>query len=292
MTPSQRDAVLAALPDAARASRYTNSVASLIVEHDGVLIDAAVSLGEPPEVWQRPLPHDDPDQLQRWLEMVERRRGQLAHDLSGPATGVMAALETVLEFEPIPESSRRLLTEARSGMLRLTRLLDDRSGLVNMRSNAVAAPLVSLVEHWCRNLVEAYDPDRERFRARVVASMDEARVDAALAQGALSVMFANAWKFRHGQTAELEVRADVVDGRLSLEVTNDGRSIDEDTCRRAGELGFSQRANGVGCGLFLLRWASRGPRPGVVIIGPSRDGTRAAMFLPPNTGTPPGPPLR
>ncbi|MEC7524977.1 MAG: ATP-binding protein [Myxococcota bacterium] len=288
MTPAERDAILGALPDGALAERYAGGVASLIVAHDGALVDGAVGLGPEPEVWRRPLPHSDPAQLQRWLEMIERRRGQLAHDLSGPATGVMAALETVLEFEPIPDSSRRLLTEARSGMLRLTRLLDDRSGLVNARSNAVAAPLVSLVEHWCQNLREAYDPDHERFQTRVVASLSEARVDATLAQGALSVMFANAWKFRKGQRAELEVRAEQLGGRLHLEVTDDGRGIDSDTCRQAGELGFSGRANGVGCGLFLLRWASRGPSPGVVIIAPSPNGgTRTAMFLPMNNITPP-----
>src|SRR5690606_38617074 len=105
-------------------------------------------------------------------------RGQLAHDASGPATGILAALETVLEYERIPESSRVLLDEARAGVLRLTAWLGDRSAALSGQPNVVAGSLRSLLTHTARALIDG--TNRDRIELEVDASDETVRLDATL----------------------------------------------------------------------------------------------------------------
>jgi signal transduction histidine kinase len=285
MEPSSeaREAILGALPDAVRAFPG-GGLASLVLERDGRVLDAAVRLRADgaPEVWLRPLPTADPAALETWMGLLERCRGQLAHELSGPATGVLAALETVLEYEPIPASSRELLADARAGMMRLNRLLDHRVGTFSGRPSLVEGPLDRLVEQWTALSCHRFDPRGERLAVEVRADPAAVRCDANLAQAALDVLLNNAWKFRRGQRVHARVEAERRDGALRLGVTDDGRGIDRDTLRRAGELGYSSRASGVGLGLFRLRWAARGAG-GALLIHPAEGGARVSLFVPANT---------
>lgn len=282
LTSAERETVRSALPEALRGPTHRGGIAGLMVEHEGRLLDAAVRLAPPFDAWARPLPSNDPAALRRWLTLIERRRGQLAHELSGPATGVLAAVETVIEYEPVPASSRQLLSDARAGMMRLTRLLDDRATVLATQSNAVAAPLGHLARRWAESVREKLDPLGERMALTVRADPREVRCDAVLGAGALEVLIGNAWRFREDQHVSVEVEAHADAQGLRWTVSDDGRGISDDTFERAGELGFSTRASGVGLGLFLVRWAAR-RHGGAVVLERRARGTRATVFIPTNT---------
>lgn len=278
--PREREAVLRALPPSVRSPRFEGGVASVIANVDGRVLDAGVVLRAEPEVYARPLPTDDPDALGFWLSLLERRRLQLAHDVSGPATGVLAAIETVLEYEPIPESTRAILRDARGGMVRMTHVLEDRGGQLSGPVNAVSGRLSQLMAHWAAATREMIDP-AELVELRVEAPDVEVRVDATACTGALLVLIGNAWKTRRGHTMKLDVEARVDGEWLEISVADEGRGMDEATLRRSGELGFTTRPSALGLGLFLLRWMLRESGGAVVLMRRDR-GAKASVFLPAN----------
>src|SRR5688572_33232812 len=98
----ERRAILGRLPEAVTAARFPQGVASLMLELPDRVVDAGIVLDDRIEdVFVRPLPAGGPASIDTWLGLLDRRRQQAAHDLSSPATGVIAALETVIEYEPI-----------------------------------------------------------------------------------------------------------------------------------------------------------------------------------------------
>ena len=80
------------------------------------------------------------------------------HGQGSPATGVLAALETVLEFEPVPESGREILVEARGGLIRFSQLLVQRDPLEPMPAAPVETLLRGQLERSCRAASERLDP--------------------------------------------------------------------------------------------------------------------------------------
>ncbi len=281
-TPAEARAILDALPRATFAPRFAGAVASVLLVHEGALLDGAVALVDVPEVWVRPLPQRDPAGLNVWLALLDRRRAQLAHDTSGQATGVLAAIETVLEYEPITEGTRALLEDARGGIFRATKILGDRMSILGNPANIVAGPLDASIERLARAAREGIDPQGSRLLIQVSASSEDARFDASVIEGALAVLLSNAWKFRRGQDVRAHIEAAVEDGALRLTVSDDGRGIDDAKLPVAGQLGFTTRASGVGIGLFVLRRALSSHR-GAVVLCRSSAGARANVLLPVNT---------
>jgi signal transduction histidine kinase len=211
------------------------------------------------------------------LSLLERRRAQVAHDASGPATGMLAAIETVLEYEPIPDSSRSLLEDSRVGLRRLTRLLTDRSDALAQPSNVVEGSLPTLLRRSALPSIEGLDL-QGRLHVEVRAPQGEARLDLALIEGVLATLLSNAWTCRRGQAATVEIEAAFESGVLWISVTDDGRGLDCDTLLRAGALGFAHRPNGVGIGLFQLRRALE-RRGGALVIQSLPRGARASVLF-------------
>lgn len=228
-----------------------------------------------------PLPETHAAKLAGWLRLLARRRGQLAHDLSSPATGVLAALETVLEYEPVPDSSRSLLVEAHRGMLQLTRMLDADDGLLTAEVNAVDGPLEKLVRDAVARISSTLDPDGARLTVHVTAPSDVVRVDRSRLSGVLWTLLRNAWSLRRGARAEAEVVAGLIDGGIRVAVTDRGRGLEAEALERAGELGFTTRPSGIGLGLFTLRFSLRDR--GAVRLTRLDPGCRAEVFLRSNT---------
>lgn len=278
-TSEEETAIRAALP---RLGEHLHgAVASVLLDHRDRALDAAVVLDGTREMFIRPLPRCDRAGLDLWVTLLERRRAQLKHDVSSPATGVLAALETVLVYEPIADSSRSLLEEARAGFLRMTGMIVDRSAQLGGPANMVAGTLEGLVRNLSATVAASLDPQAERLALEVRAAPVEVRLDAGLVEGALGVLMENAWRHRQGQTVGIRVEATVEEGLLALQVSDDGRGLDPSTLRRAGELGFTTRPNGVGLGLFLLRRAVSA-RAGVVLLQRLPRGAQTTVLLPLN----------
>jgi signal transduction histidine kinase len=277
---SEARAIRSALPEIALGPRF-RGVASVLTEADGLVLDGvAISTGGSPTFWVRPLPERDRAALDAWLALLERRRNQLVHDLSGPATGVLAALETVAEYEAISENARTLLKDARGAMLRLTRILGDRaSSAFALGHSEIEGPIAQITARLARPLVDTLDAGADRFSLEVRGSDGEVRLDAGLLDGALSVLLSNAWKFRRGQAARAVVEC-AIEGELAIvSVRDEGRGLDAQTLERAGELGFSARLNGAGLGLFVLR-AALSRQGGALILEQAEPGLRATALLP------------
>jgi signal transduction histidine kinase len=266
-------AITRALPPLVGVER---GVASVLIERAGVLLDGAVVLEAPDDVFVRPIPCSRSAELEAWLALLERQRNQVAHDLGGQATAVLAALETILEYEPIPPSTRPILDDARAGMLRLASLL--RSAPQPDEPEVVDARLADLVTSVARALTGSLDPRLERIQLDVVADDSTVRADRTLVEAVLRTLLRNAWSFRKSAKASVTIDARHRDGVLALSVSDDGRGMAPATLRRAGELGYTTRASGIGLGLFQLRRiASR--RRGALVLSSLRDGSRVTVLL-------------
>jgi signal transduction histidine kinase len=261
------DEARAALPPPAL-ELPAGTIVSAMIDADN---DLALAIGEESIIHRPSMPLAD-----LWLSLLDRRRSQLSHDLSGPATGVLAALETVLEYEPIPDNARALLGDGKQGMLRLTRLLDDRTALAMHVQNVVLGPLSRLLAQTIEPLRAMFDPEADRLSITLEAPSREVRVDNSLLGAALGALVSNAWKFRRGREAHVIVRATLSDEWLCVSVADDGRGMDEPTLRRAGEIGFTSRPSGAGLGLYTVRRALLGN--GAVALRAER-GTVASVFL-------------
>ncbi len=286
-TETERTRILAALPPAVHGSAYGGAVASVLLDGGEALLDGAVALDDPRTVWARELVPADAAGVDACLGLLERRRAQLAHDASGPAMGVLAALETVLEYEPITDGTRALLEESRHGLLRLTKRLADRSDALSQRPNIVAGSLEGLLARHAKPTVDALGHEG-RLRVELRAGPEEVRIDAALLEGALATLLSNAWGARRGHEATVEVEGAVEGDLLRISVRDDGGGFDHDTALRVGALGFATRANGVGLGLFQLRRAL-GRRNGVFLIQRLSPGACATVLMPASTGASPRP---
>ena len=271
-------AFLEAIPALALARRA--GVVSAMITRDGRLIDGWVRTGDPPTVHLRDTPERDPARLALWMNLLARRHGALAHDLSGPSTGVLAAIETVLEYEPITESGRALLLEARGGMLRLSRLLQARP-LFESTGDAGAAPLGHL-ERWCQSSIESFDPGHGHLTLVCRAEDETVRLDASEAEGILRLLLSNAWRSRMGQRVRVAVTGRASGGWVELEVDDEGKGLaDDEALERAGEWGFSSRHDGAGLSLFWVRWVLRDR--GAVLIQRKNQGATVSVFLRPNS---------
>lgn len=274
---AERTRILAALPAAVHEPRHRGAVASVLLEEEGALLDGAVALDDAPEAWVRRLVPGDGEGLDACLALLERRRAKIVHDASGPAMGMLAALETVLEYEPITDATRALLEDTRRGLLRMTKRLADRSEALSQQPNIVAGSLDGLLARLARPTLEALG--QEGLHVELRASREEARVDAALVEGALATLLSNAWSARRGQEVAVEVEGAIEGELLRVTVRDDGVGIDRETALCAGALGFAGRANGAGIGLFHLRRALA-RRKGVFLIQTLRPGACATVLVP------------
>lgn len=251
---------------------------SMVADGDTIL-DGRIHVGadRAPEIAVTHLTREDVERLEFWVGVMLRRRAELVHDLSGPTTGVLAAIETVLEYDPIPESSRSLLQEGRGGILRVTQLLDDRRELLASQANVREGALRTFVQSGIAIFRDTFDPLGERIDARIEVIDEVIRVDASRLERALAVLLINAWRFRLGQRMTVHIRASVHGRWIRVEVEDHGVGIYSDTdLLRAGELGFSGRG-GAGLGLFSLRWALRGR--GGIVLRRREPGLAATFFL-------------
>ncbi len=275
-TRRERARILEAIPDAAWDPRYAGGAASVLLDDGRTVLDGVARLDDTRKAWVRPLTPSDPVSLDACLSLLERRRAQVVHDTSGPLMGVMVAIETVLEYEPVPGSTRTLLEDSRDGLLRLKRIIAERASSGHP-SNAVSGPLSSLLRRLVQGTVEALVPEG-RLHVEIDAGADEVRLDASMLELVVSTLLSNAWAWRQGQEASVRVEAELSGGLLRVSLEDDGRGLDDEELLRAGELGWAHRPNGVGLGLFQLRRAIHA-RDGALVIHRRERGLCATVFV-------------
>jgi signal transduction histidine kinase len=182
-----------------------------------------------------------------------RTLGDLSHDLGGPVTGVVAAIDAMLDPEPPPDG-HELLMEAREEMMRMVELVRRRRegvdtrvstrGTVDVRS-IIDVTLTALKGELTRANIET----RNELRP-VVGSFDSA-----LIRSCITALVLNAIETSRRRAGYIVVRAKSDGGWMELQVEDAGRGMSRDDVAAAGTLFHSTRRTGAGTGLASVRHA-------------------------------------
>lgn len=191
----------------------------------------------------------------------------ISHELRTPLTLILAPLDSIGNEEGVPTRARQQVLVAQRNAERLLALINqllDMSRLESGRSRLVLEMLdpARLVRH----LVDNARPLAQQRGIEIVqegpATLDKIPLDIDKFEKCLLNLISNALKFttnEGGRVARVTVRADVVDGRLRVEVRDTGIGIAPDELEHVFER-FHQvdgsderRFSGTGIGLSLVR---------------------------------------
>lgn len=208
----------------------------------------------------------------------------VAHELRTPLAVVLGCAETMAskaaELEPavIEDLSRRAVS-AGHRVERLIADLFDMSRIRNGTLKLVPVP-TSLRSIVSRAISDA--PQSLEVTADIAAGLPLVDVDPNRLVQVLRILLDNAWKHA-GENAEVDVRAFVEDGDVTLEIADRGPGIGTDVLHKVfdpfvlTEDPMTRRVGGLGIGLYLARGLCR--LMGAGIEARARDGGGTAFVL-------------
>jgi signal transduction histidine kinase len=225
---------------------------------------------------------EDVSPLEAAVTGAFRALGEAAHDLGGPITGIVGAIDAMLEDGPVPEG-KELLAEARSEALRLVELVRRRREGVDPRAaGAAGIEVVSLV----RSVFAALDVERARADVELRLAGPPAvamRVDGGIVRACTTALVLNAIEASRRRAKAIDVRIAVASAprrSLRIEVEDAGRGIAADEVPLAGELFRSSRRTGSGTGLAAVRHAMAIAGGALAIDSEQGLGTIATLAIP------------
>ena len=183
----------------------------------------------------------------------------LVHDMRGPLTGVIGALDVLGQDETgtLDSRQRQLLALGRSGAARLATLVDSLLEVSRLESGQVpvrAVPVTpdSLVRQSLERHADAATRRQLNLTCHVAAGSPPALADPDLVPRVLDNLIGNAVKFvPPGGTIEVSARRE--NGALLLEVRDDGPGLPTEMLEHAFEPFFTSESRGTGLGLYLAR---------------------------------------
>jgi len=222
------------------------------------------------------------------LDAISRVVTELAHEVNNALTGIVAALDSTLDFEDISPSARILVSNAHSEVLRVAKIVA-RARRQSRRGDAE----IEAVE--TRRVLDAIlrpmRPFFERRKITVLADVpDELAVIYTDASRLLSIVLnlivnARDALAEHGST--LQVRFDRLPPEtaserawLALTVRDDGIGMDRAELRRAGDLLYTTKKQGTGIGLATVRAMAASLSGSLLLRSTPRHGTLASVFFP------------
>lgn len=187
----------------------------------------------------------------------------LVHDMRGPLTGVVGALDVLAQDEAgtLDSRQRQLLALGRSGAARLAALVDSLLEVSRLESGQVpvrAVPVTpdSLVRQSLERHADAAGRRQLNLACHVAAGSPPALADPDLVPRVLDNLIGNAVKFvPPGGTIEVSARRE--NGALLLEVRDDGPGLPAEVGGRVFEkfVTGGQKGSGTGLGLAFCRLA-------------------------------------
>jgi signal transduction histidine kinase len=219
------------------------------------------------------------------FDVVSRFVAELTHELNNPLTGIIAALDTTIEFEELSPSARAMITNARAEVLRVAEIVararrQTRRGEPEIETVDVQSMLDSVL-----GPMRAFFERRGvSVRVEVPDGLASIRTDPFRVKAILVNLLVNARDALERRGSELRIRIDRLpeaDGTswLALTVQDDGSGMTRDEMRRAGDLLFTTKRAGSGIGLAMVRSAASLFGGSVLLRSAPGRGTIASVLL-------------
>ena len=221
------------------------------------------------------------------LDAVSRVVTELAHEVNNALTGIVAALDSTIEFEEISPGARTLLASAHSEVLRVGKIVSQaryqsRRGEPNIEAIEIRRELDSVLR-----------PLHAFFERRKISTVIEIPDDLAVIHSdpswLLSILVNLLFNARDALTtfgSVLNVRldrlpGDVDGGRpwLALTVRDDGIGMKREDLLRAGDFLFTTKKYGTGIGLATVRAMAASLSGSLLLRSTPGRGTIATVFF-------------
>ena len=178
------------------------------------------------------------------------------HDLRGPISGVMGALELLGNDEDLSEANRRLLDAAERSVRRQLTLIEGILEIARLEDGALPVRLEDvapgrLIEEALRALQPAAAARGLALQTDIPAVLPEVRVDPALVTRVLENLVGNAVKFSDPFVGPVRVGLHFNGGGLTVRVTDSGPGVEESLRPRVFEKFAVGALPGRGSGLGL-----------------------------------------
>jgi signal transduction histidine kinase/HD-like signal output (HDOD) protein len=175
-----------------------------------------------------------------------------AHEMNNPLTIISGRSQILADRVEDPahrEAAREIVTQAHKLSDMITALRSFAEPVEPKRRKTDLAELIVRV-------VQVVAPHRRRqvqVNTIFAEALPPVSVDAALLGAAIEELLRNAVESKGSQYIELRVQTDTPDGRLKIEVRDDGEGLDQHTMKHAFDPFFSARPAGRQPGLGLAR---------------------------------------
>lgn len=181
--------------------------------------------------------------------------GDVAHDLGGPITSMVAALDSLLEGLSELGDNEELIMDARSEAMRVVELIRRRREALDPRHGEAVATHLRVMG---TQIIDALAPEAARAGARIHLDArnadDPILVDVNPIRAATIALLMNAIDASRRRAKEIVLHVGVDDlGIARIDVDDGGRGMTSDEIRRAADLFVSSRRTGAGLGLVSVR---------------------------------------
>jgi two-component system sensor histidine kinase PilS (NtrC family) len=186
------------------------------------------------------------------LAALGRLTANIAHEVRNPLSSISYATELLKEQKHDP-SQDRLFQIILENTTRLNRIVQDVMQ-VNRRDRlqSVSLNLLARLEEVVESLCQVEQVPRTVFEMRVDTALT-ARFDGGHFEQVLWNLCRNALRYSQKQTGSVRLRAVTEDGRVVLEVSDDGPGVPADAAQKLFEPFFTTDAGGTGLGLYIAR---------------------------------------
>lgn len=210
----------------------------------------------------------------------------LGHDLRNLVMPVLLRLDVVAASNELPEKARNDLASIRQSILRLQRLA---GGLRLLSSDPFdqrdESQLTSLHDWWLdlQPIVVDALPPHSVVEADIGSDLPKVAIPpGVLAQILINLVMNSRQAMEHTTSPRLRLIAHEADGRVEVDIEDNGSGMNEETRRRCFEPYFTTRARGYATGLGLSTGRALMNRyGGDLVLGAERDvGTTFTMSIP------------
>ena len=229
--------------------------------------------------------------LQRMATLGTLASG-LGHDLRNLVMPVLLRLDVVAATTDLPEKARMDLASIRQSILRLQRLAGGLRLLATDPFDQRDESQLTKLPDWWADLqpivVDALSP-HATVEATIEADLPVVAVPpGTLAQILINLVMNSRQAMEHTAQPRLTLRARADDGRVLLDVDDNGSGMDQETRRRCFEPYFTTRARGYATGLGLSTGRALMNRyGGDLVIGEEQEiGTTFTLVIPVRVQTP------
>lgn len=219
------------------------------------------------------------EQSYLWVGMAK----EAAHQLGTPTSSLMGWVELMKHGPLTPEVEHELVSELEKDIARLERVANrfSKIGSHPQLKPIQLAPVVHQVADYMRRRIPQLGKKAAQIRVSVPDNL-EVPLAPELFEWVLENLIKNALDALDKQQSWIEIRANLVEGEVVLEVEDNGKGIDKSAQRSVFKPGFSTKKRGWGLGLSLAKRIVEESHDGQIVLANSKpgEGTTFRITLP------------